>query len=105
MKLGDKLFCVLSSKNPFDILQDSYITKNDTFRDNAASAYQLLLVIGIIGLVTSLIMIGLKLSINKNSSKRSEEKSKLGFKIWLGILFFSFVTLMGYIYLAITKVV
>jgi len=92
--------CLLSQdlKDPFDILREDNITSSPIIRDNSASAYRFLLVIGILGLVFTSIIEGISLSINKNSTKRSEIKSNLSKKAVIAFIFFGFISLIGMLY-------
>jgi hypothetical protein len=90
--------------DPFDLLQDE-VSNNAVLRTNAASAYDLLLIIGVIGLFSTIIICGLRLVLSKNSSKKSETKATIGFKTWLAIGFFGFVSIMGIVYKAIKMLI
>lgn len=106
---------MLSSKNwhfinaklqdPFKILKKDNISENSQLRNNAASAYKFFLVMGIIGLVVTLIISGLRLAFSKDASKKSEVKSGLGNKTVAALIFFSFVSLIGIVYGLIVNLV
>lgn len=90
--------CLLTLKDPFAILREDNLSSNPILKDNAASAYQLFLVIGIIGLVLTLIINGLYLIFSKDSSKKSEIKLNIGTKTLVAIIFFGFITFIGIVY-------
>lgn len=85
----------LSNIDPFDKLQDIGVSDNSMLQENAASAYNFFLVIGIIGLAITVSYCGLKIAWNHQAAKKSEAKSELGFKIWLALGLFSFSFLLG----------
>lgn len=67
----------------------------ETVKKTGASAYNLMLVIGIIGLVLSTVVLGVSFSMTKNATKKSENKSHLP-SIALGaILIFGAISLIG----------
>ena len=84
-------------KNPFDYLSDTDVAGGEKGGNFAilGSIYRLLLVIGITGLIVSIISIGIKLQLFKGAAKREESKSELGFKSVIAVLFFSVLTLAG----------
>lgn len=86
----------------FDFLTDgtgngafNEITK--TLKDTGASAYQLMMVVGAIGLVFSTIALGISIAATKNSSKKSENKSHLPAIAGGGMLVFGAIALVGLI--------
>ena len=91
--------------DPFDLIKNIGITDDRTIRETSVSAYQLFMTIGIIGLVFTLIITGVRLALNKNSNKRSQIKSTIGFKTWLALGFFGFTTFAGMIYNVIMSLV
>lgn len=104
MSFNNWYFNILASeRDPFKILDGGGVSRNPQLRDNAASAYNLFLVIGIIGLVVTLIISGLRFAWTKNSSKRSGIKENLGSKAIAAIIFFSFITIISLVYGVIKK--
>lgn len=69
----------------------------DTVKQTGASAYKLILVIGIICLVGSIILTGASLSLNKSSQKRDENKTHLLYIGAGGILIFGSLTIVALI--------
>lgn len=96
---------ILSDKNPFDLLKNLGISHNSTLRGTAGSAYKFFMVVGIIGLVSTFMISGISFSLTKNSSKKSNIKEAIGFKTWVAIGLFGFITLMGLVYNVIVSLV
>lgn len=92
-------------QDPFKILKNDNLSENSQLRDNAASAYKLFLIVGIIGLVITLISSGLRLAFSKDASKKSEVKSGLGNKTVAALILFSFVSIIGIVYGIIVNLV
>lgn len=88
----------LSDIKPFNLLKDINISDNETIRQTATSAYGLFFVIGLLGLITTTMITGIKFAMYKNANKKSEIKSSIGFKTWLALGFFSFLFIIGTIY-------
>jgi len=67
----------------------------NTVKKEGAGVYSLLMVIGIIGVICSLIVVGMSMAWNKNANKRDENKSQLVY-IAIGSLFvFGAVSIAG----------
>ena len=85
-------------QDPLKILDDgNLITQNPVMRSAGASAYQLLMAIGIIGVVCSLILAGIKLGFTKNSRSRNEVKKSIGTTLLIAVVLFGFVAILGMI--------
>ena len=85
-------------QDPLKIIDDEkLITENPVMRGLGASSYQLLMAIGIIGVVCSLILAGIKLSFTRNSRSRNEVKKSIGTTLLIAIVLFGFVGLLGMI--------
>ena len=66
-----------------------------TVKDTGASAYQLFLAVGIIGLLFSIILVGFSFATNKNAAKKEENKSHL---LWIavgGIIIFGAMAILS----------
>lgn len=83
---------------PFEILEDRSISDSSAIVSTSASYYQLMIVAAAIGLVASLMVIGISLMMSKRADKRSEKKQELVYKIMLGIGIFAFVFVINVIY-------
>ena len=96
---------LLAGRVYLDILQDplkiidegKLLTDNTVIKDTGSSAYQLLMAIGIIGVVCSLVLAGIRLSFARNSRSRSEVKKSIGATLLIAIVMFGFVGLLGLI--------
>jgi len=76
----------------FDVTLDGVV---NTVKKEGAGVYSLLMVIGIIGVICSLIVVGMSMAWNKNANKRDENKSQLVY-IAIGSLFvFGAVSIAG----------
>lgn len=67
----------------------------EQFLSTASSFYGLMLVIGIIGIVSTLVFTGIRLAHSKNSTKRSEVKDALIFKCAIAVVIFALPTFVG----------
>lgn len=91
-----------SNKDVFDFLKDgksngAFDKINTTIEETGYSGYNLLMTIGVLGLVFSFIILGINYAFTKNSSKKSENKSQLGNICIAGIFIFGALTLAGLI--------
>ncbi len=93
----------LKKASPWDILADKSITEVATVRQMSASYYRLMIALGAVGILTSLMVIGLKLMWARNPQSRRAGKEELMFKVISGIGIFSYVALMGMLYNAVVK--
>lgn len=98
MCINNWIISLTALKDPFAIIREDNVSSNPIIKENAASAYQLFFVIGVIGLTLTFIISGIRLAWNKDSSKKSDIKTNLGIKTLVAIIFFSFITLIGIIY-------
>ena len=67
----------------------------NTVKTEGAGAYQLILVIGIIGLLISIVVLGLSFAIGKNANKRDDNKTQLVYIAVGGIILFGAGALVG----------
>ena len=93
----------IGKMSPWDILKDKSITEVAAMRQMSASYYRLMAALGAVGLLTSLMAIGLKLMWAKSPQSRRARKEELLFKIIGGIAIFSYVSLIGMLYNAAVK--
>lgn len=82
-------------KDPFDYLQFGQ-SSNENIRATVASAYQLIMAIGVIGLVVTFIIIGVTLAAS-DPEKRAEALRELKWKVIIAIVFFSMITLLSFV--------
>lgn len=88
-------FLDIKSTDPFSYIDSLGISKNSSLRGNAASLYRLFMTIGVTGLVITLLLCAVKLSLYKNGKKKSEVKETIGLKLLISIGFFGFVFFAG----------
>lgn len=93
----------IGKMSPWDILKDKSITEVTAMRQMSASYYRLMVALGAVGILASLMAIGLKLMWAKSPQGRRARKEELLFKIIGGIAIFSYVSLIGMLYKAAIK--
>lgn len=76
----------------------------DTVKETSASGYQLMMVIGGVGLILSTIVLGISFAYTKNSTKKSENKSHLPAIAGGAILIFGAVAIVGLLQSIATKI-
>ena len=87
-----------TSTQPFHYLKlgaDGGISGNSNVRGTVASSYKLFMAIGIIGRVTTLIIVALKIA-SAPASQRAEALSELKAKAIIGIVLFAIPTILGF---------
>lgn len=89
--------------SPWDILKDKGITEVAAMRQMSASYYRLMVALGAVGILTSLMAVGLKLMWSKSPQSRRAGKEELLFKVVGGVAVFSYVALIGMLYNAAVK--
>lgn len=89
--------------SPWDILEDKSITDVSAMQNMSASYYRLMIALGAVGVLTSLMVIGIKVMWAKSSQSRRARKEELMFKVLIGIAIFSYLSLIGMLYGAVTK--
>lgn len=88
--------------NEWDFLKDDpgeegvFSTLIDKVEDIGASGYQLLMTIGVIGLVFSIIFTALSLLLTSNAQKKEEKKSHALVICIAGIVIFSAFSIVGF---------
>ena len=83
-------------KNPFSYLAEFGQSGNEAVRGTAASAYQLFMTVGAIGLLITLILAGIKLSFG-GASKRAEALDDMKWKILTAVILFSMTMIVSWI--------
>lgn len=89
-------------KDPFSYIKDNKLSSDDALRNTAISYYQLMMVIGVIGLAFSLFVGGYKLASSKNGNTTAEAKKAIITKMIIGSAFFGLVEILG-IVIAISR--
>ena len=79
--------------NPFNYLEFC-ISNNAALRATVNSGYNLLMTIGVIGLLLTFILIGIKL-MSSNPGKRAEALDDMKWKALIAIILFSIPTVIG----------
>ena len=93
---------VFIATNEWDFLKDDpgeegvFSTLIDKVQDIGASGYQLLMTIGVIGLVFSIIFTALSLLLTSNAQKKEEKKSHVLIICIAGIVIFSAFSIVGF---------
>lgn len=102
---GNKIILTINANtDPFSLLGSNKVSNDNNIRNTFASFFRFLMAIGIIGIIISIIISGIKIS-SKNSNTREEGKKLLQTKAIIAITIFSFVALMGMIFEIIVKLV
>lgn len=83
--------------DPFKLIngKNNGIADNKQLKGTASSFYGLLSVVGIIGIILSIIICGILIYSKKDAKKRQEAKEQLLFKFIIAILIFSFSWIIG----------
>lgn len=105
----DVMFRILMAKktpdtNPFNYIKNNKVSGNTNIRETAASWYGLMKTLGIIGMVVSLIIIGI-MFMSKDARKRQEAKENLLVKGGIFVAICAFVWLIGSVASVISKLV
>lgn len=90
------ILSINGNTDPFSLLSNNNISNDTNLRGTFASFYQLLKVVGIIGIIASIVICGLKLS-SKVATTREEGKNQLLTKGIISIAIFSFIGILGMI--------
>ena len=88
-----------TSTQPFHYLKlgaDGGISGNSNIRGTVASSYKLFMAIGIIGIVTTVIIVALKIA-SAPASQRAEALSELKAKAIICIVLFAIPTIFGFV--------
>lgn len=99
---GVKMQGVLLDTNEWDFLMKDpgnkgvFRTLTEKVQDIGASGYQLLMTVGVIGLVFSIIFTALSLLMTSNAQKKEEKKSHVFIICIAGIVIFSAFSIVGF---------
>ena len=102
LDVGLKVQGILLSVNEWDFLMKDpgdkgvFKTLIEKVQDIGASGYQLLMTVGVIGLVFSIIFTALSLLLTSNAQKKEEKKSHVFIICIAGIVIFSAFSIVGF---------
>lgn len=84
------------AENPFDYLNlANGLIQSNEMRGTAGSSYQLFISIGVVGLLVTLMIIGITLTFS-SPAKRAEALDELKWKALIAIVLFSMTTLVSW---------
>jgi len=75
-----------------------------TAKETGASGYKFMMVVGAIGLVFSVVTLGISIALTKNSAKRSESKDHIKYIALGAMLVFGAIALIGLVQSVATKI-
>ena len=81
------------SKDPFSYFRFG-ITDNAAIKGTVNSLYSLLMAIGVVGLLITLIIIGIRL-MSPNSAKRAEAMEEMKWKVLIAVVLFGMTGIVG----------
>lgn len=81
------------SKDPFSYFRFG-ITDNAAIKGTVNSLYSLLMAIGIVGLLITLVIIGIRL-MSPNSAKRAEAMEEMKWKVLIAVVLFGMTGIIG----------
>ena len=81
------------SKDPFSYFRFG-ITDNAAIKGTVNSLYSLLMAIGIVGLLITLVIIGIRL-MSPNSAKRAEAMEEMKWKVLIAVVLFGMTGIVG----------
>ena len=81
------------SKDPFSYFRFG-ITDNAAIKGTVNSLYSLLMAIGVVGLLITLVIIGIKL-MSPNSAKRAEAMEEMKWKVLIAVVLFGMTGIIG----------
>lgn len=81
------------SKDPFSYFRFG-ITDNAAIKGTVNSLYSLLMAIGVVGLLITLIIIGIRL-MSPNSAKRAEAMEEMKWKVLIAVVLFGMTGIIG----------
>lgn len=84
--------------DPFAYIKSNSITDNTQIRGMSASAFNLIRAFGIVGVVVSIIVNGIRLMYAKKGQKLEEVKQRIMIHFIISICVFGFITLIGQIF-------
>lgn len=80
-------------KDPFDFYRFGF-SNNAVIRGTVNSGYKLMLTIGIVGILVTLILAGIKL-MSSNHQQRAEALEDIKWKVIVSVILFSIPTIIG----------
>ena len=75
--------------NPWTYLEDTSIYLNDSLTDLASSSSELVMTVGIMGMVFSIIYIAVRLLFSRNAARREEIRQEAVIKGMIAVMLFS----------------
>ena len=81
------------SKDPFSYFRFG-ITDNSAIKGTVNSLYSLLMAIGVVGLLITLVIIGIRL-MSPNSAKRAEAMEEMKWKVLIAVVLFGMTGIIG----------
>lgn len=81
------------SKDPFSYFRFG-ITNNAAIKGTVNSLYSLLMAIGVVGLLITLVIIGIRL-MSPNSAKRAEAMEEMKWKVLIAVVLFGMTGIVG----------
>ena len=81
------------SKDPFSYFRFG-ITDNSAIKGTVNSLYSLLMAIGVVGLLITLVIIGIRL-MSPNSVKRAEAMEEMKWKVLIAVVLFGMTGIIG----------
>lgn len=81
------------SKDPFSYFRFG-ITDNAAIKGTVNSLYSLLMAIGVVGLLITLVIIGIRL-MSPNSAKRAEAMEEMKWKVLIAVVLFGMTGIVG----------
>jgi hypothetical protein len=81
------------SKDPFSYFRFG-ITDNAAIKGTVNSLYSLLMAIGVVGLLITLVIIGIRL-MSPNSAKRAEAMEEMKWKVLIAVVLFGMTGIIG----------
>lgn len=82
-------------KNPFSYIKQNDLTTDSTLRETAVSFYELLMSIGIIGIMCTIIICSIKIMFPKHGQTKADAKNHLLVKCAISIMIFAFTFIIG----------
>ena len=82
-------------KDPFSYLEFAQNT-DGAMRGTIASAYQLLMAVGVVGLIVTFVIIGVTLAAS-GPAKRAEALQEMKWKVILAVILFSMTTVLSWV--------
>lgn len=84
--------------DPFSYLNRNEISNNESLRNGAMSFYQLMMIVGVFGVVVSLLVGACKLLMAQKGNSVADAKKEIVVKMFIGIIIFGFVSILGIVF-------